>query len=199
MTRIKICGITNARDALAAAELGADALGFIFADSPRRVDIGTARRITALLPPFVLAVGVFKDASLEFIDRACSEADIHTVQLHGTEPPGFCVRLKQTIVKRIMVHDRTTTRDLEQEISRYSPSAFLLDPGNGGGRRFDWSILRPIKARLIIAGGLSPTNVRLAIGACRPYGVDVCSGVEISPGKKDLKKMRSFIQEVRSC
>lgn len=203
MTRVKICGITNWEDAHTAVALGADALGFIFAESPRRIRPDEARRIVERLPPFVTAVGVFVNENVEAIkecmDRSCCSA----VQLHGQEPPFYLEALSRwPVIKAMRV---STAADLNNLVPYGGASAFLLDtyvpekPG-GTGLPFDWSILSGVKFKkpIILAGGLTPDNLAAALTIARPYAVDVVSGVESSPGKKDHEKMRRFIQIVRA-
>lgn len=203
MTEIKICGITNRKDARAAVELGARALGFVFAPSPRRVDPGQAREIALSLPPEVLAVGVFVDASQR---EMAGFTWLSGIQLHGQEPPELLAALPQAW--KIKSFRMKTQEDLAQ-LSLYleSAQAFLLDTrveglAGGSGRCFDWNLA--VKARelgkpLILAGGLNPANVAEAIARVRPAWVDVSTGVESAPGRKDYRKMKEFIANVRSA
>jgi phosphoribosylanthranilate isomerase len=199
MVRIKICGITNLEDALKAAELGADAVGFVFAESKRRIQPDTAKSITALLPPFVTPVGVFLDAPLgEVLDTAAA-AGLRAVQLHGGETPKYCERVLRAfpVIKRITVRPGDTTEAIASRMQDYRVSAFLLDPGAGDGVPFDWIAARGLPHPVVVAGGLTPENVREAVRVLDPMAVDVASGVEHEPGRKDYQKMRKFIQEVR--
>lgn len=197
MTRIKICGITNLADALLAAGLGADALGFVFAESPRRVPALTARRIIRHLPPFIWTVGVFQNQSLSFIRRVVRQCGINAVQLHGDEPPEYCRRLERPVIKAFQVAPQTDPGRLDRAMSRYGSAGCLLDSGGGSGRTFDWKVLARIGRPVIVAGGLGPENVGRLIDDYRPFAVDVSSGVESSPGRKDRKKLARFIAAVR--
>ncbi|HMK42867.1 MAG TPA: phosphoribosylanthranilate isomerase [Dissulfurispiraceae bacterium] len=198
--KIKICGITNAEDALAAAEYGADALGFVFySGSPRHVAPESARSIIEQLPPFITTVGVFVNEAVENICRIQAETGVGVVQLHGEELPDVCLAFPHAI-KAFRV--RTLT-DLAP-FSRYHADAFLLDaysPGayGGTGQIFNWDIAVEAKkfGRIILAGGLTPDNIARAIDHVRPYAVDVSSGVEERKGKKDLEKVRLFIQRAK--
>jgi phosphoribosylanthranilate isomerase len=200
MVRIKICGITRDEDALAAVRLGVDALGFNFWPGSRRhVTPAVARRIIARLPPFVTPVGVFVNQPEGEMRAMASESGIQVFQLHGDEPPELCARLPLPVVKAIPVDQvRTLSRLLSYEVS-----AFLLDTptrGYGGsGQPFDWSLAEGVSevAPVILAGGLTPENVAAAVRAVRPYAVDVASGVESSPGVKDMVLMSRFVAAVR--
>jgi len=202
---VKICGITNAEDARLAVDAGADALGFVFwAKSPRSVDTRTARAIAATLPPFVLRVGVFVDATPEEMKRVADEVGLDMVQMHGSEPPEVVARSPRRAIKAIRVGPGFQPHDA----LRYdgTAAALLLDtrldgalPG-GTGRTFDWSLVRPVRegtSFLVLAGGLTPENVAEAIATVRPDAVDVSSGVESAPGRKDAAKVRAFVDAVR--
>ena len=226
MTRVKICGLTTLGDALAAVNAGADALGFVLADSPRRVDGQTARDIVRRLPPFVTTVGVFVDTPPAEVEALLDMTGIQVAQLHGREPPEACAIGAYPVIKRFRTDHHDTAVDLMERFARYEVAGYLLDPGAGSGRTFSWSpgatgglstsafgrgrsstggqatsgTRGPgvgRKAALIVAGGLTAENVSQAIEAMHPYGVDVCSGVESAPGVKDAGKMRDFIQRVR--
>ena len=198
--RIKICGVTRAEDALAAVRLGADALGFNFWPGSRRhVSPAAARAIIARLPPFVTSVGVFVNQPEGEMRATAAESGIQVFQLHGDEPPELCSRLPLPVVKAIPVDQvRTLSKLLSYEVS-----AFLLDTpsrGYGGsGEPFDWSLAEGVSevAPVILAGGLTPENVAAAVRAVRPYAVDVASGVESSPGVKDVIRMSRFVTAVR--
>jgi phosphoribosylanthranilate isomerase len=199
MTRVKICGITNVEDALAAARLGADAVGFVFAKSRRRVSPETARSIAESLPPFVTKVGVFMDERIEPVEQIAGYVRLDAVQLHGIESPEYCDRIAgmKKVIKRIEVRPNDTTEFLEARMKPYRVSAFLLDPGKGDGRAFDWRVAMGIRLPLVVAGGLTPENVRDVVRLLSPLGVDVSSGVERETGKKDYEKMKKFILEAR--
>ncbi len=200
MTRVKICGITNLQDALHAANCGADAIGFVFGPSRRRVTIEQAREIIEHLPPYISRVGVFVDQDVEEVRRTMSACALDIAQLHGSEDPGYCQEFFPRVVKSFRVKDQ---RSLE-ELPRYRVCAYLLDSyvegrHGGTGTLFNWDLARDSAqyGPVIIGGGLHPGNVWLAITMVQPYGVDVCSGVESSPGKKDPEKVRDFIRAVR--
>ena len=206
MVRVKICGITNAADARAALEAGADALGFNFwRGSARYISPQEARRIIEELPREILPVGVFVNVpDAETLARIASEAGVRGVQLHGDETPDYCRLLSgRMVIKALRVGD-----DFEPEsAATFETSAVLLDAFSrvargGTGETFDWSIARRVRAlvpQLYLAGGLTPENVREAIAAVEPFAVDVCSGVESVPGRKDPARMRAFIDAVRGA
>ncbi len=201
MVKVKICGITNSDDALAAVEFGADALGFVFfKGSPRYISPDDAGNIIRRLPPFITAVGVFVDEKTEEMEKIMSRALIDSAQLHGHEPPEACL-MNRRVIKAIRVKELS---DLEP-LKHYRVSAFLLDTYTpesfgGTGRLFSWDIAVEAKqfGRIIIAGGLSPDNVEKAVRWVRPYAVDVSSGVEEAKGKKDHKKLRLFIERAKA-
>ena len=201
MIRVKICGITRLRDAMAACACGADALGFVFHDrSPRFISPDKASRIIRTLPPFVSSVGVFVDSSLDDILRLVTTCGLTAVQLHGVESPEFCRRIPVKVIKTF----RVKSNRLPVGLSSYDVDAILLDtfvqgvPG-GTGRPFPWQLARAAAqyGRVILAGGLNAGNVVEAIEAARPYGVDVSSGVEQTPGRKDLRLMKQFINRIK--
>ncbi len=202
MIRVKVCGITNLEDALAAVDLGADALGFVFyKESRRHVEPGEASRIISELPPFVSTVGVFVNQELEEIESVRKTAGIDTIQLHGDETPEFCGMIPHRVIKAVRVRDGVDRAKVEL----YPVQAILFDKYSdnmygGTGRSFDWDILRDlnISKRIILSGGLTPENVSQAVGIVRPYAVDVSSGVEDSPGKKNHMKLRKFIEAVKN-
>lgn len=199
--KIKICGMTNAGDAVKAAQLGADAVGFIFyKKSPRAVSEKTVREIVSQLPPFVQRVGVFVNETAERINTLVSRLGLDVVQLHGDETPAFCKKIKARTIRAVRVKDASVFEGL----SAYPVSGFLLDTFHpaaygGTGDVFDWKLAKRGKrlGPVILAGGLNSANVAQAIRQVRPYGVDVCSGVEKEPGVKDIKKLRAFISAVR--
>ena len=206
MVKIKVCGITNRADALAAIEAGADALGFNFyARSPRYIAPPEARRIIAELPAPVLCVGVFvNEESAAIVARMAAESGVSAVQLHGDEPPEYCAALRGLeVIKALRVGEDFAP----EEAARYPARSILLDAYNarmrgGTGETFDWTLARrtrEVVAELYLAGGLKPENVAGAIAAVAPYAVDVCSGVELSPGRKDASRVRAFVAAVRAC
>jgi len=197
--RVKICGITNLEDAMEAVFLGADALGFVFASSQRRIDVFKARDIIQKLPPFVTSVGVFMNQSIEEVRDYARSAGVDAVQLHGTEGSEFPGSLDRYVIKRINIDDNSSPEDIEKFMDSFPAKAFILDPGCGQGNAFSWyrfvglKCIRPV----FIAGGLNPENVRDAVRILKPFGVDVSSGVESSVGKKDPVKMEKFIREAK--
>lgn len=202
-TKIKICGITNLPDAQLAMELGADALGFIFyPKSPRYIKVGDAANICNALPPFVTKVGVFVDELEYEIEKAVGECLLNALQFHGEEPPGFCVKFAAKSIKAIRMRDEDSLR----AAAEYDVDALLLDTytdteRGGTGRTFDWSLAikaKEIGTPIILSGGLTTVNVQEAIRKVRPYAVDVSSGVEREPGKKDPEKLRRFIELCKS-
>ncbi|MCK9377863.1 MAG: phosphoribosylanthranilate isomerase [Syntrophobacterales bacterium] len=202
MVRIKICGITNLDDALLAAELGADALGFIFyPQSPRHVPPEAARHIIAHLPPFVAAVGVFVDEDAAVVQDLAAKVGLDWVQLHGRESPDYCRRLNLKVIKGFRIQDETSLKELER--FQGAAQALLLDTYKKGqvggtGESFDWQLAREAKkyGRIILAGGLTPGNVARALEVARPDAVDAASGTEAAPGKKDPAKLRAFFQAI---
>jgi phosphoribosylanthranilate isomerase len=202
--RIKICGITNLHDAQLAVDAGADALGFIFyPKSSRFISIGEAAEILRNLPPLIARVGVFVDADIETISQTVREAGINHIQLHGDEPPRFAQELGLPIIKAFRVAGPETLKLLSQ----HKVSAYLLDsytPGQHGGTgaKFNWDLVgsaQQFRTPVILAGGLTPENIAEAVRQTTPYAVDVSSGVEISPGKKDPVKVRAFIQAANAA
>ena len=202
--RVKICGITNIEDAFHAADCGADALGFVFYPaSPRCIEPDDARRIIAELPPMITTVGLFVDETSDRIRQTVEFCGLDTVQLHGEETPAQCFYPPCRVIKALRLKEGMD----DSLFSAYRVSALLLDayvPGRPGGTGHccDWEKARLIAARhrVILAGGLNPENVAAAVDRVRPYGVDVSSGVEKSPGHKDPEKVASFIRMAReSC
>ncbi len=201
-TRVKICGITSLTDAQAAAAAGADALGFNFYEqSPRQVTIPAATDISRRLPPAVMRVGVFVNAPAETIARAIGECGLGMLQFHGDEPPEFCLQFGLMSMKGFRIRDAESL----QELPKYQTDAYLLDAwsleargGTGGTMNWDLAIeAKKLGRPIFLAGGLTPENVAAAVRQVRPFGVDVASGVESSPGKKDPAKVRNFIAAVR--
>ena len=201
--RIKICGITREEDALTAAWLGVDALGFIFTrKSPRYIEPEVAARITATLPPFIARVGVFVDADEETVITTARIAGIDTVQLHGSETPDFCGRMPFPVIKALGLRP-----DFDYSLLEAYPVAGILldswDKGLQGGSGIigDWNLARRITDRcrtVILAGGLGPSNVESAVETVQPYGIDLNSGVEIMPGVKNPHKMREAVRIIRN-
>jgi phosphoribosylanthranilate isomerase len=203
-TKVKICGLTNLADAQFAVAAGADALGFIFYDkSPRCLTIPAAAEITRALPPLLMRVGLFVNAPADFVLRAISEAGLTMLQFHGDEPPEFCTQFGLMSMKAFRIRDAESLK----EIPKYQTDAYLLDAFSsttlgGTGEKFNWNLAveaQKFGKPIFLAGGLTPENVAEAVKKVRPFGVDVSSGVEISPGKKDHAKVRAFIEAVRAA
>jgi len=204
VTAVKICGITRRDDALAAARLGAHAVGLVFcARSPRNVSIAAAQEVVAALPPFVMAVGLFVDAAARDIEAVLSEVRLDLLQFHGDETAAFCARFGVPFIKAARVRPGL---DLIQCARDYGAARGLLldafvDGTHGGtGTAFDWSLIPPdLSLPIVLSGGLNPANVSDAIRRVSPWAVDVSSGVESSPGIKDPQKIAAFMKEVRSA
>ena len=203
-TRVKICGITNQADAQAAVEAGADALGFVFYEnSPRRMSLSAVASISKQMPPFVLRVGVFVNATEELVSRAIRECGLGLLQFHGDETPEFCLRFGLMSMKAFRIRDA----DSLKELPKYPTEAWLLDACSaeslgGTGEKFNWDLAveaQKFGKPVFLAGGLTPENVAAAVRKVQPFGVDVSSGVESSPGKKDHAKVRAFIASVRQA
>lgn len=202
-TRVKICGITRLEDGLAAAAAGADALGFVFYDkSPRAIDVERAKAICAALPPFVTKVGLFVNASQEFVGSVLASVPLDLLQFHGDEHEDYCRGFARPYLKALRMKPGI---DLAATAKAFSSAQALLvdawhDEKYGGtGASFDWSLLGKAvdAARLVLAGGLTPANVAEAIRQVRPWAVDVSSGVESAPGIKDKDRIVRFISEVQ--
>ena len=200
--KVKVCGMTSLKDALNAVEGGADAVGFIFyKKSPRSVTMKTVREIVLELPPFVDTVGVFVDETAEQINKIADYCNLDIIQLHGNESPTFCKKIRRKVIKAFRIKDMQSVK----KISNFQVSGFLLDTFSeklhgGTGKVFDWNLALPAKkfGPVIMAGGLTPNNVQQAVRQIRPYGVDVCSGVESEPGIKDHKKVRAFLKNANA-
>ena len=203
MVKIKICGFTNAENAQQAALTGIDAIGLNFyAKSPRHVNIDSAREIVAALPPFVNKVGLFVNANPSLIDEVLCEVALDTLQFHGDESPSDCAQYEMPFIKAIRVSPEV---DLIKTANEYSQASALLldtyqpDVYGGSGKSFDWSLANiELDLPIILAGGLTPENVSVAINTAQPYAVDVSSGVESAKGLKDIDKIRAFISNVNS-
>jgi phosphoribosylanthranilate isomerase len=200
--KVKICGITNPADAAIAAEAGADALGFNFCDkSPRYLAVPAAAAITRTVPPHIVRVGVFVNPDEDLVMRAMGECGLTLLQFHGEETPDFCLQFGLMSMKAFRVCDAESLKPLLS----YPTDAWLLDAYSpaqhgGTGERFNWDLA--IQARqwgkpIFLAGGLTAENVAQAIQQAQPYAVDVSSGVEMAPGKKDPEKLRAFIRAAK--
>ncbi len=203
--KIKICGITNVEDAAVAVKAGADALGFVmYRKSPRWVEPAVARSIIAGLPPFVSAVGVFVNEEVEKVRTLMDECGFALAQLHGDESALYCQNLARPVLKAIRLKDRDAFLAMAEFQGRANVRGFLIDAFSdhaygGTGQTVDWRLAQEAarSTPVILAGGLNPANVAGAIQMVRPYGVDVSSGVEKSPGKKDPDKVKAFIEAAR--
>ncbi len=199
MTMVKVCGITNVADARVAAEAGTDAVGFIFAQSPRQVSAEEARRISLALPENVLKVGVFVNAPPEEVLRVAREVGLDLAQLHGDETPEAVAAVRAgglPVMKALRVRHADDLADVE----RFDADLFLLDAYSekargGTGERFDWGVAKSLRGHgnIVVSGGLAPENVREALDFFEPYGVDASSSLEDAPGKKNEESVRRFI------
>ena len=204
-TKVKICGITNLEDAAAAVEAGADALGFVFhPKSPRYILPALAKQIIMGLPPLVIAVGVFVDEEQQIVRSLMDDCGLELAQLHGHESAAYCHELGRPVLKALRVKDRSSFLALAEFQGRAGVRGFVLDAFSdqaygGTGLVIDWQLAAEVAraANILLAGGLTPDNVAKAIQSVQPYGVDVSSGVEREPGKKDHEKVRAFIRAVR--
>ncbi|PKY10494.1 N-(5'-phosphoribosyl)anthranilate isomerase [Acidithiobacillus marinus] len=201
MVRVKICGLTQADDVRAAARAGADAIGLVFYEkSPRAVSITQARKMLQALPPFVSSVGLFVNADPARVEQVLEHCPLDILQFHGDETPEFCRRFGRSYLKVLRVTGET---DLRHPLDDYHDAqGLLLDcavPGQwgGSGQRFAWWRLPELDKPLILAGGLQADNVQEAVRIAQPYGVDVSSGVERSPGSKDHDKMAEFMARLQ--
>jgi len=203
--QVKICGITNAEDAIAAVEAGADALGFVcYRKSPRYVEPDIIKRIVASLPPFVLPVGVFVNEELKTVRDLMDSCGLALAQLHGDEAAPYCEALGRPVLRALRVRDRAALLQMAEYRGRAGVRGFVVDAFSAGahggtGQVADWSLAEEVAraAPTLLAGGLTPANVAEAVRQVRPYGVDVSSGVEAGPGKKDHDKVRAFIRAAK--
>ncbi|MGO8874870.1 MAG: phosphoribosylanthranilate isomerase [Acidimicrobiales bacterium] len=197
---VKICGITSEQDALIAVAMGADAVGFVFAPSPRQMSPNAVQAIVRRLPPEIITVGLFRDERPQRVVEIINRVGLKAAQLHGNESREDCgyvaVRVP-VVIKAFAAGDPRLARAGE-----YGAPIILLDaPSPGSGKVFDWRLAEgaPKGRRLVLAGGLDATNVGEAIRTVHPWGVDVSTGVEASPGKKDPSKLRAFVQAARAA
>ena len=197
---VKICGTTSEEDALLAVAMGADAVGFVFAPSPRQMAAAAAREIVRRLPPEVLTVGVFRDEAPAQVAKVVNTVGLRAAQLHGRETPLQTRWVRErvpVVIKAFAAGDPSIRRAAD-----YGADVVLLDaPSPGSGQVFDWRLFEgvPDGCRLILAGGLRADNVAEAIGQVRPWGVDVVSGVEAEPGHKDPRKLRAFVAAAKAA
>ncbi|MCB0974159.1 MAG: phosphoribosylanthranilate isomerase [Actinobacteria bacterium] len=197
---VKICGITNEQDALLAAGLGADGVGFLFSASPRRIDARTADFIGRTLPPEVVRVGVFRNEHRDHVVRTIHRARLQAVQLHGNETLADVSYIAERV--SVVIHALSADDPRLSQLDEDPAQIVLIDgPKPGSGERFDWAAVRrpPPHVRLMVAGGLTPDNVTEAIETLQPWGVDVSSGVEARPGLKDPRLLRRFIRAAKDA
>jgi phosphoribosylanthranilate isomerase len=201
--KIKICGITNLEDASYAADLGVDALGFIFAKSPRQISPETAYEIIRELPPLVKTVGVFANEDVSKIKTVIEYCAIDLVQLHGDEEPYTCMELLPRTIKALRVKDESSAHEAlkyRDTVRALLLDTYAKDKMGGTGETFNWELALKIKESgipIILAGGLGPENIEEAIAKVRPYAVDLNSGVEVKPGKKDHALLRKTVEKIK--
>ncbi len=201
--KVKICGITECEDALRAVKLGAGALGFIFAPSPRQILPEKARSIIKAIPPFVKTVGVFVNEEAATIREHINYCGLDLVQLHGEEPPDFCHELMPYAIKAVRIKDDSSLQmcpAYQANVRALLLDTYAKDKVGGTGKTFDWQLAIKIRESgipVILSGGLGPANIEEAIRIVRPYAVDVNSGVEERPGKKSYRMMKELIEKVR--
>jgi phosphoribosylanthranilate isomerase len=203
VVKVKVCGITNPEDGAFAVETGADAIGLVFAESPRKVSVEEAREIAATLPNGVLKVGVFVNEEPGEVLRLAREVGLDYAQLHGDETPETVTFLREAgvkVIKALRVRDAGSIAALEG----YGADLVMLDAWSekargGTGERFDWALAKSLKGRdnIVVSGGLGPENVREAISFFEPYGVDASSSLEATPGKKDGERVRRFMSAAK--
>jgi phosphoribosylanthranilate isomerase len=201
MIPTKICGITNLSDAQAAAVHGASAIGFIFYEkSSRAISIEDAKFISRHLSNDISKVGVFVNHDKAFIEEAIRSVSLNIIQLHGDETPGFCKQFEVPVLKALRIKDKASLSVMDQ----YNVAGFLLDTFStkqygGTGETFDWSLLNgKLETSIILSGGLNPDNILDAIDSVNPAAIDVNSGVEISPGKKDHQKINLLFKNLKN-
>jgi len=201
--KVKICGITDYEDASMAVELGAAALGFIFAHSPRQVTPQKARDIISAIPPFAKTVGIFVNQDPIEINKIMRFCGLDLVQLHGDESPDFCDELMPHTIKALRIKDKAslrTARAYRDKVRALLLDTYSKDKAGGTGETFDWQLAIKIKKLgipIILAGGLGPSNIDGAISTVRPYAVDVNSGVEERPGKKSHSLIKDLMEKVK--
>lgn len=196
---VKICGITNLADASLAVNLGAKALGFIFAPSPRQMTPQKVRKIVGTIPPFVKTVGVFVNETSNTIRDVMQYCGLDLVQLHGDEPPAFCNKLMPYTIKSVRIKDDSclqTSRAYQGKVRALLLDTYSKEKVGGTGKTFDWNLaikIKEIGIPIILAGGLEPSNISLAVETVNPYAVDINSGIEAYPGKKDPVLMKAVM------
>lgn len=202
MVRVKVCGITEYEDAIAAVQRGASALGFIFASGPRKITPEKARDIIRSLPPFVKTVGVFVNEMPSSIRAIIDLCGLDLIQLHGDEPPELCHELMPYTIKALRIKNESILQSIEPyrgKVRALLLDTYMKDKPGGTGKTFDWNLAVKIKALgipIILSGGLGPSNIEDAIKTVRPYAVDVNSGVEESPGKKNPMLIKELFEKI---
>jgi phosphoribosylanthranilate isomerase len=202
-TRVKICGITSVADGQAAAEAGADLIGLMFYEpSPRYVSLAAAAAIARALPPEVQRVGVFVNPTTELVRRAIGECQLSLLQFHGDEPPDFCTQFGLMSLKAFRIRDAASLDALPNyETDGYLLDAYSPEARGGTGEKFNWDLAveaQKFGKPIFLAGGLTPANVAAAVKQVQPFAVDVSSGVESAPSKKDPAKVKAFIAAAKS-
>ena len=200
-TRVKICGITRIEDAMAAAQAGADAIGFVFdPKSPRHVHPDQALKIARALPPFITIVGLFVNPAPDTVEGVLGHVPLDLIQFHGNEKPEQCRRYHRSYIKAIHMKPDVDLREMARlygDATGLLLDTYVADVAGGSGQAFDWSrIPSDLGKSVILAGGLTPENVGDAVRRVHPYAVDVSSGVEQSKGVKDANKISAFIEAV---
>ncbi len=203
---VKIEGLRSPADAVEIAKMGADAIGLVFADSPRQVTVAQAAEIVKALPAGMATIGVFVNASVEDINAVIAETGINYVQLHGDEQPNVVPRISVPCIKAFRIRDAASVAAISDWVKAAGDNLFAVlldayDPSSRGGtgKQFNWKLAAGLDCGrpLILAGGLNPCNIRQAVETVKPWGVDAASGVESSPGVKDMAKVAAFIRAVR--
>lgn len=203
-TRVKFCGMTRAEDIVQAVALGADAIGLIFyTNSSRYIDVGQAQLLFKNIPAFVDTVAVFVNPTISHVQHVIAKLPVQYLQFHGDESPEFCEQFKIPYIKAVQATSTDAIRLLVQQHKQ--AVAVLLDTPSaitrgGRGVTFDWEIIpRNLEKPIILAGGLNASNVCAAVATCAPFAVDLCTGIEASPGIKDSKKMKEFVNSLEIC
>ncbi len=203
MTKVKICGITNLKDAEVCVEAGADALGFVFAESPRCISLKRASQIIKRLPPSVMSVGVFVDAREDEVQKTLKECLLDALQFHGKESPSYCNKFKSKslVIKAFRIKDKKSLKAIPKyNVDMYLLDTYLKEKPGGTGITFNWKLARGIQRYnkpIVLSGGLNPDNVTDAIKTLRPYMVDGASSLEKSAGRKDYRLVREFIEKIK--
>jgi len=202
--KVKICGITSVADGVAAAEAGADMIGLMFYErSPRHISLATAAEISRAVSPFIVKVGVFVNPTEEAVFRAIGECGVTLLQFHGEEAPEFCTQFGVMSMKAFRVRDAASLAALPNyQTDAYLLDAYSPDAHGGTGAKFNWDLAidaKQLGKPVFLAGGLTPENVGEAVRRVQPFGVDVSSGVESAPGKKDPAKVRGFVAAAKNC